>query len=57
MSKQTELKCPMCGSLIMQVKNCKDVKIVCRDCNAMLLISKADDGSCTVSARPSNTAA
>ncbi len=52
MSKRTELKCPYCGELIMKANVCKEVEIECRNCNASLLITKNDDGSCTVSARP-----
>ncbi len=52
MSKRTELKCPICGMVALKATICKDVEIECRECQASLLITKNDDGSCTVSARP-----
>lgn len=53
MAKRTELKCPLCGTLQIRVRVCKEVEIVCHECNASLLISKDEDGACIVSARPS----
>ena len=52
MSKRTELKCPFCGEVQMRVKNCKEAEIICRGCGASLLITKDDEGSLYVSARP-----
>ena len=52
MAKRTDLKCPFCGSLIVSVSVCKDLVITCHECGASLLITKNDDGSCTVSAKP-----
>lgn len=52
MAKRTELKCPLCGALQLKVKVCKEVEIECSKCGASLLISKDEDGSCFVSARP-----
>ncbi len=54
MAKRTDLKCPFCGSLIVSVGECKDLVIICHECKASLLITKHDDGSCTVSAKPQN---
>lgn len=52
MAKRTELKCPLCGAVQMRVKNCKEAELICHGCDASLLISKDEDGSCYVSARP-----
>ena len=52
MAKRTELKCPLCGAVQMRVKNCKEAELICHGCGASLLISKDEDGSCYVSARP-----
>lgn len=52
MLKRTELKCPFCGKVQMKVLVCKGVEIECQMCGASLLISRSEDGSCTVSARP-----
>ena len=52
MSKRTELKCPFCGALQLRVKVCKEVEIECGKCCASLLITKDEDGCCTISARP-----
>lgn len=52
MLKRTELKCPFCGKEQMKVLVCKEVQIECRVCGASLLISRKEDGSCTMSARP-----
>lgn len=55
MTKKTVLKCPLCGGLQMKVRTCKEVEIVCRDCGASLLMTKNEDGSCNISARPQDT--
>ena len=52
MAKRTELKCPLCGAMQMRVKNCKEAELICHGCGASLLITKDEDGSCYVSARP-----
>ncbi len=52
MAKRTDLKCPFCGSLIVSVGVCKDLVVTCHECKASLLITKNDDGSCIVSAKP-----
>ena len=52
MAKRTELKCPLCGAVQMRVSNCKEAELVCNGCCASLLITKDEDGSCYVSARP-----
>ena len=54
MAKRTELKCPLCGAVQMRVKNCKEAELICHGCGASLLISKDEDGSCYVSARPAS---
>lgn len=57
MAKRTELLCPCCGGLQISVRTCKEVGIVCRVCGASLLITKNEDGTVTVSARPKDAKA
>ena len=52
MARRTELLCPCCGGLQLSVRTCKEVKIECRVCGASLLITKIEDGTITVNARP-----
>lgn len=52
MAKRTELMCPCCGGIQLKVRTCKEVEMECRSCGASLLITKDEDGSCIVSARP-----
>lgn len=52
MLKIKKLSCPLCGTSQVSVKNCKDLEVVCSTCGCSLLITKKDDGSCIVSARP-----
>lgn len=52
MAKRIELKCPLCGALQLRAKICKEVEIECGNCGASLLITKNEDDSCIVSARP-----
>lgn len=55
MAKRTELKCPFCGAVQLRARLCKDVEIECSKCGASLLITKNEDDSCTISARPQAT--
>ena len=52
MAKRTKLMCPCCGEFQIKVLTCKEVEIECRVCGASLLITKSEDGTCLVSARP-----
>lgn len=52
MARRTEIKCPFCGAAQLKVRTCKEVETVCHECGASLLLSKNEDGSILVSARP-----
>lgn len=55
--KRTELKCPLCGQKLIKARLCKEVELECHECGASLLITKDEDGSCNVSARPQGSIA
>ena len=50
--KKNGIKVSALWSVQMRVKNCKEAELICHGCGASLLISKDEDGSCYVSARP-----
>ena len=55
MAKRTELICPLCGAVQLKVRTCKEVEMECRCCGASLLITKDEDGTCNVNARPNES--